>query len=67
VRRGSGQGDFFQLALKPLITGGILTEDDFAGLAPALLLVARINPLCGHYIAYAAALTANIVPLREIR
>lgn len=39
-----------------------LEADDFAALAPALVIVARIDPLCDHGIAYAAALTAHGVP-----
>lgn len=39
-----------------------LEADDFAGLAPALVIVARIDPLCDHGIAYAAALTKHGVP-----
>lgn len=39
-----------------------LETDDFAGLAPVLVLSARIDPLCDHGIAYAAALTAHGVP-----
>lgn len=39
-----------------------LEADDFAGLAPALVMVARVDPLCDHGIAYVAALTAHNVP-----
>lgn len=41
-----------------------LEADDFTGLAPALVIVARIDPLCDHGIAYCAALTAHGVPAR---
>ncbi|MGN8140226.1 alpha/beta hydrolase [Pseudomonas sp. 22105] len=33
-----------------------LEAEDFAGLAPALVLVARVDPLCDHGLAYADAL-----------
>lgn len=39
-----------------------LEAEDFKGLAPALIIVARIDPLCDHGISYAAALTASGVP-----
>lgn len=39
-----------------------LEAKDFTGLAPALIVVARIDPLCDHGITYAAALKAHGVP-----
>lgn len=39
-----------------------LEAHDFNGLAPAFVIVARIDPLCDHGIAYATALTAHGVP-----
>lgn len=39
-----------------------LEANDFAGLAPALVILARIDPLCDHGIAYAKALMAYGVP-----
>ncbi|WP_341798610.1 MULTISPECIES: alpha/beta hydrolase [unclassified Pseudomonas] len=39
-----------------------LEADDFAGLAPALVVVARVDPLCDHGIDYYHALSAHGVP-----
>ena len=39
-----------------------LEADVFAGLAPAMLVLARVDPLYDHGIAYANALTAHGVP-----
>lgn len=39
-----------------------LEADDFSGLAPALVLLARVDPLCDQGVAYAQALSAHGVP-----
>lgn len=41
-----------------------LEAEDFTGLAPALVLVARVDPLCDHGLAYVDALAAAGVAAR---